>query len=268
MNTCEIPVHESSVCGSAKQKFVVQKNGFDIYECGKCALQYVFPLPTADEIISYYDTENSRDYREISGLKPLESEVDADNGHYHPHGGRFRMMDRRNTARWILRKTKGGRLLEVGCSQGDFLAAASEFPQFKECWGLDLDRSALEYAGSRGLNVKHGTLENAPFDAGSFDIVVLWHVLEHVYDPKLALEAIRNLLSPGGWLVGCLPSPAHIKAKLKRGDWHYYCPPSHLWFFTKPSLRALCYESGLELVESSLFHYHAHMTFLARKPSQ
>lgn len=258
--------HQCPLCGSQQQRLVTSRSGYDIFACGQCRLEYVFPLLKPDEVLDYYDTEKSRRYRELAGVRPsrVDEPRDGEQDAYRPQGGRFRMWDRCRVARWILKKTKGGRLLDVGCSQGDLVAAADEVPQF-EAVGLDLNRPALGYAESRGLSVKHGYLEHPPFEPESFDVVVLWHTLEHVGDPKAALTAVHNVLRPGGWFVCCAPSPAHPKARLVGRNWHHYCPPVHLWFFSEPNMRLLCEQCGLNLVETSLFHYHADMTALARK---
>lgn len=257
---------ECVLCGSKRQALVTNRNGFDIYRCDKCKLQYVYPFLTQSQVHAYYDTPTSREYRAASGQKPLKSEVDApvSGCGYRPQGGRFRMSEQRVIARWILRQTGGGRLLEVGCGQGDLLAALEESGKF-EVSGLDLDKSAIQYAASRGLDVAHGSLEEATYAPESFDVIVLWHVLEHVSDPIELLKLITSLLRPGGWFIGCFPTPEHLKARFNGPKWHYYCPPSHLWYFTKPSFRLICHLAGLDLVSASSFHWHAHMTVAAQK---
>lgn len=259
--------HSCSLCGSSQQSWVVSRNGFDIYRCGKCLVQYVYPLPTPSEVLAHYDRQDSREHRAASGLPPLKTETapdQVDSYGYIPRGGRFRAADRRQIARWILRKTGGGRVLDAGCSQGDLLAAMAEIPQFDPV-GLDLNSSAVAYAQGRGLNAIHGSLENTSMEPGSFDIAVLWHVLEHTHNPVDAMKSVASFLRPQGWFVGCFPSPSHIKARIAGKRWHHYCPPTHLWFFTKPSIRIICREAGLDMVEASLLHYHANMTVVAQK---
>jgi len=231
-------------CGSTGQKLFVHKNGHDILQCPDCRLLFVHPIPSAEKIAALYN----RDDRE----------------RFKPGGGRWRGLDRRIIARWIRRRTGGGRMLEVGCNQGDLLVAAGSVGGL-EAFGFDLDRLALIYARSRGAAVALGSLEKAPFAPETFDVVVAWHVLEHLCDPIEGMRMIRQLLRPGGWMVTCFPSPEHPKARLAGKKWHYFNPPFHLWYFSRSSFAQLCERSGLQLTYSSLFHYHAHMTALARR---
>jgi 2-polyprenyl-3-methyl-5-hydroxy-6-metoxy-1,4-benzoquinol methylase len=97
--------------------------------------------------------------------------------------------------------------------------------------GLEADEAAVAAARSSGLEVARGTLEDAPFAAGSFDAVTLSHVLEHVHDPVAALQACRRLLRPDGvlWLATPnLDSPGHRRFGR---DWFGLDAPRHLVLF-------------------------------------
>lgn len=201
------------------------------------------PIPTPEEISKIY----AHDTKEFK-----------------PRGTRWRMADRRRIAQWIYKSAGGGKWLEIGCGQGDLICAASEIPGV-EPFGIDLDPAPLAYAASRGLNVRQAHIDNAPFDPETFDVVIVWHVLEHLINPLEGIRSINKLLKPGGSMVACFPSIEHPKARIAGNNWHYYDPPFHLWYFTKKNYAMLCKKAGFELVRSSIFHTHAHMTSIAKK---
>lgn len=233
-------------CGSDNAAFALSKNGYDIFRCPECDLLFVDPLPPGQDIAELYNSKSTCMYR----LKPSF----------------WRDLDRRMIAKWIRRRTSGGKMLEIGCSRGDLLYAASRVSGL-EPFGMDLDPAPLELARSRGARVIVGELEQAPFPTETFDVVVAWHILEHLHDPVEGLSAISQLLRPGGRLVACFPSHEHLKARLAGDKWHYFIPPTHLWYFSRPSFSLLCKHAGLTLEYSSLCHYHAHVTAIASKGS-
>ena len=103
--------------------------------------------------------------------------------------------------KWV----KRGRLLDVGCGEGTFLERAK-----KRGWdvhGTELSRFAADHASrALGREIFCGELAEARFRDAEFDVVTLWHVLEHVADPGLYLTEARRILKPGGFLVVAVPN--------------------------------------------------------------
>src|SRR5205807_6075905 len=90
-----------------------------------------------------------------------------------------------------------GRLLDVGAGIGTFLALARE--RGWEVAGTEVSQSAIRLAGERhSLQLVAGQLEDARLPEGTFQVVALWHVLEHVPSPSSVLRTARKLLTPGG----------------------------------------------------------------------
>lgn len=94
----------------------------------------------------------------------------------------------------------GGRLLDVGCSYGAFLELARE--RGFEVAGVELSKKASRYARrERDLEIFTGTLEEASFEDGAFDVVTLWDLIEHLDRPVDTLREVHRVLAPGGCLV-------------------------------------------------------------------
>jgi SAM-dependent methyltransferase len=164
-----------------------------IMECRGCGYRFVNPRPSQDEIAESYSTPAKYD------------------GWLSDEEGRQVMWRKR----WqtVKRYATGNRLVDVGAGIGTFLAYAQD-----DGWdvtGTEVSTSAIELARSRyGLELAKGQLEDLFID-GQFDVVTLWHVLEHIPSPSRGLELCRGLLRPGGLLVIAVPNDADERARLQ-----------------------------------------------------
>jgi SAM-dependent methyltransferase len=101
------------------------------------------------------------------------------------------------------------------------------------------DESAVAARETYGLDVGTGGLEGAGFPPGSFDVITMCHVLEHLPDPGDAVERCRCLLRPGGLLVAAVPNLSSLQASVGKEQWFHLDPPHHLFHFTLEGLLAL-----------------------------
>lgn len=139
------------------------------------------------------------------------------------------------------------RLLEVGCGLGTFLAEARNVGF--DVTGLDVSATAIAAANRRlgEPRARCGTLEEANFPAGAFDVVVLADVIEHVRDPAAFLARARRLVKPGGGVFVATPSLDSLSARLMGRHWMEF-KPEHLFYFNRRSLTRLLEASGFENV--------------------
>jgi SAM-dependent methyltransferase len=138
-----------------------------------------------------------------------------------------------------------GRLLEVGCSTGEMLAVAqASFAAF----GVEADEASSHIAATRGLNCCHGTLAEARFPDGHFDVAAMYHVIEHFPSPRVELGELRRVIAPGGWLVIETPNIETLWFRLLGARWRQLIP-DHVFFFTPATLTRLCEENGFEIRE-------------------
>jgi methionine biosynthesis protein MetW len=149
----------------------------------------------------------------------------------------------------------GGRVLDLGCASGGLLALLR--PHASHLAGLELSASAAAAAAQVADEVVQGALEDPglPFEAGSFDLVILADVLEHLADPAAALRRATSWCEPGGAVLVSVPNVAHWRARLSlaRGRWPAEdsgtFDSSHLRWFTRDSLADLLAQAGLHDVE-------------------
>ncbi|MGH9935223.1 MAG: class I SAM-dependent methyltransferase [Blastocatellia bacterium] len=138
-----------------------------------------------------------------------------------------------------------GRFLEIGCSTGEMLAAASS--SFI-AMGVEADERTSRVARARGLDVFSGTLHDARFPDGHFDAAAMYHVIEHVPSPREELRELRRIIKPGGWLVIETPNVATAWYWLLGARWRQFIP-DHLFFFTPRTGARLCESGGFEIRE-------------------
>jgi GT2 family glycosyltransferase/SAM-dependent methyltransferase len=140
-----------------------------------------------------------------------------------------------------------GRLLDVGCGTGEFLREMRRAGWTVE--GVESDERAARHArGRHGLEVMCGDIHAVGRPNGSFDVVTLWHVLEHVANPRRVLAFIRGVLRPRGLAVIAVPNVESIDAAVYGSDWNAYDAPRHLHHFSFEVLDRVCRDAGLELV--------------------
>jgi|YNPNPStandDraft_1061719.scaffolds.fasta_scaffold56234_1 ubiquinone/menaquinone biosynthesis C-methylase UbiE len=233
-----------NLCGSSHYKDYLVRGDLNLFlegefrlvQCLKCGLVYLNPRPSRSELPllypDHYDQFNFAIHK-YSFLSRLD----------HEYGLRKR-------CKAVLRYRKFGRLLDVGCATGDFLNAMRQY-QGWEVYGVEINESASEYARRQlGLMVKTGTLEDVDYPESYFDVVTLWHVLEHIYDPLSALKKIHRLLKPDGLLVFTTPNLESLDARLFGPFWIGYDLPRHLQVFSYRTMRTLTDKSGFRILDA------------------
>ena len=169
----------------------------------------------------------------------------ADMGPYYGqlyHSGRHGVTDRmcmERRLRFVSHVAEPGRLLDFGCGDGGFIAAARA-----EGWDAAGVEMQPDQARAKGLTVFE-RIEDAP---GSYDIITLWHSLEHVAAPRPTLERLLKLLKPGGHMIIAVPNWASWQARLFGRRWFHIDAPRHLFHFTPRALQRLLEGQGLALV--------------------
>ena len=141
--------------------------------------------------------------------------------------------------RILTRHKKGGRLLDIGCATGTFLAGMKSKPTW-ELHGVEISEHAAHLARQQhSLNIVTGTLEDARFPNEFFDAISLWDVLEHLPDPSESLQEIYRILKKDGVLVIRVPNLNSWDAKIFKSSWAGLDAPRHLYVFQPESLSQL-----------------------------
>ena len=204
-----------------------------IWRCPRCRFVQVGEEPSAATLREIY-----------AGSYFETTKYDDDANQLRENRRRLSMLSRLGIA-------SGARVLDAGCATGDFLEAAGDY----EMWGVDISDEAVAIAQKNNPRlagrISAGGLEAAPFEPGFFDAVVLWDVIEHLWDPRAICERLVELTKPGGHIIISTPDIGALTARLFGRRWVFMTPPEHLGFFSKPSATWLFEkELGLEIILS------------------
>lgn len=207
---------------------------FDVVRCARCGLVRTNPRPTRASISAYYPESYvcfTADQRRNSALHSLlRTAVRL------PYRLRYGVEDR------TMRPSPGAdRLLDVGCGTGLYLEEMAALGW--SVWGIEPSaasaRTAVERLQLPEGRVFVGTAEEADFREGSFDLVTMAHVLEHVHSPRHVLAMIRRWLRPGGRVRIWAPNFESVERRAFGRFWFGLDVPRHLYHFTPRTLGAL-----------------------------
>jgi len=139
----------------------------------------------------------------------------------------------------------GAHVLEGGCAVGDFIAAAKNRYTMS---GVDLAAPAIAHAKQAMPDLTErlhvAPLERPPFPQGSFDAIVLWDVLEHLWNPREVLAGLAGLLRRPGLILFSTPDIASPVARLLGRRWAFMTPPEHVSFLSPAALHRLAASFG------------------------
>lgn len=218
----------------AKDTLVSGKQ-FKIERCGSCGLLFTNPRPGPAEISDYYKseayishTENKRSLKDRIYLSVQKYTL-----------GRKVALLKKHT------KQNKGRLLDYGCGAGGFLNKATLSGY--NTVGYEPDEKARKNAEDKGLNAKNKRSEVIGNDTEKYDIITLWHVLEHLHDFPSILNDFYTNLNSKGLLIIAVPIANSADAVYYGNDWAAWDLPRHLFHFTPDSLIRCCEEAGYEL---------------------
>ena len=213
----------------------VSKDTFNIVECNKCGFRFTNPVPSENTIGNYYKSENYISHS--STKKGLINKV------YHVVRNRAIKQKEQLAKRYAQNKT----ILDIGCGTGDFLGYCKN--QNWKTKGLEPD------ADARSLALKNNGVETESLDAlrsiedGSYDIISMWHVLEHVYNLNDDISEYKRILKSGAHLIVAVPNCSSHDSDHYQEHWAALDLPIHLYHFQPKNIEDLFQKHGMELVE-------------------
>jgi 2-polyprenyl-3-methyl-5-hydroxy-6-metoxy-1,4-benzoquinol methylase len=156
-----------------------------------------------------------------------------------------------------------GRLLDFGCGGGRYVAQMAAAGWKAE--GIDMATAAIEAGRRSGLTIHQGTLPGAALPRDQYDLVTMWHVLEHVPSPLATLRAARQVIRPGGRLAVVCPLTDSLTARLFGGAWYGMDVPRHLTHFSRATLRRHLEAAGFAVEQATAIR---RPTFIHRSLAQ
>ncbi|MBS1486076.1 MAG: class I SAM-dependent methyltransferase [Bacteroidetes bacterium] len=214
------------------EDYLVTHSKFTLQKCAACGFTLTNPQPSPADIGIYYESENYISH--TGGKKSLFDRAYT-----------FVRSKMLKTKRILIEKNSTGRtILDIGCGTGDFLNEMK-----KNGWasvGVEPSATARQKAQEKDLRI----IENIEgLDNTQYDIVTLWHVLEHLHSPDAQLKKIHQLLKNTGKLIVALPNLESYDANYYQAYWAGYDVPRHLWHFNKSTIRKILEANGFQLLQ-------------------
>lgn len=226
-----------NLCGSQVRQPYCPENGLGLVQCGNCGFVYVSPRPDAEELYALYG--ETYFHNNESGVVGYSNYIKDE-----PNIRRTSQRRLKHLEQFI----QPGKLLDVGCATGFFIDEAS-----KRGWqveGLDVSSFSVRYAQVHfGLTTYHGSLTSLDFEAGAYDAVTMWDVIEHVPDPAAYVRRAAELLRSGGVISLATPDIDSLPARLAGRRWvGYKLSEEHVYYFSVQSLTRMLNDAGFDVV--------------------
>lgn len=202
------------------------------------------PRPSKDKIGNYYKSEEYYSHQENKkGFIPKIYEC-------------VKKVNLRHKYKLAIEELETGNMLDIGCGVGDFIHTAEK--KGWQCLGVEPSDDAKTIAKTRVKAdiIRSEELENLP-DA-SFDLITMWHVLEHVDDLKWQVTQLQRLVKPKGRIVIAVPNYKSYDGQYYKEHWAAYDVPRHLNHFNKQTITKIFKASGLELKKTDKLIWDAY----------
>jgi 2-polyprenyl-3-methyl-5-hydroxy-6-metoxy-1,4-benzoquinol methylase len=245
-----VQVEACPVCSNTTNELYIltcdyssSKEDFQIVKCLSCGFRFTSPIPAEEHLGQYYQFADYISHTNRSG--GLMGFVYR----------RVRSIALKQKVRLIQRYAKAGPLLDIGCGTGFFSAAAAQAGY--QVTALEPDEGARKYA------IEHNKVNALPAHelarlTGPFNVITLWHVLEHMYHLKRDAAAMAALVAQQGALVIAVPNCDSFDAQHYKQYWAGYDVPRHLYHFVQRDLEALFAPHGLKLKQIAPMKFDAY----------
>jgi 2-polyprenyl-3-methyl-5-hydroxy-6-metoxy-1,4-benzoquinol methylase len=234
-NICE-------VCGSPKfshyltvKDYFLSGEVFEIVQCTVCGFRYTNPRPPENEMERYYSSDDyiSHNAQKITLTTTLYKAA--------------RFFAIRNKFGIIKDFSPGEKILDIGCGTGELLNYCAG--KGYRVQGVELNDRARNFAQNSYHLTIAKNLTDLTASAEKFDVITLWHVLEHFYMLNRPLQIVKEVLLPGGVLIIALPNCNSWDAKHYKEHWAAYDIPRHLSHFSYPTFKLLAFRNGFEVIK-------------------
>lgn len=206
--------------------FSVSREEFQLHQNAEYGFLETVPKPPSDKLPEYYQSE---DY-----ISHTDSKRNLFEKVYHL----VRSMALKNKLNLINSfSSEQKTLLDMGCGTGDFLETAQQ--NNWQVSGIEPNSDAREIANRKTNQSVYDTAQLSKFESNTFDVITLWHVLEHVPNLEEHITIFKKLLKPNGTLVIAVPNYNSFDAKHYKQFWAAYDVPRHLWHFNQASISKL-----------------------------
>jgi 2-polyprenyl-3-methyl-5-hydroxy-6-metoxy-1,4-benzoquinol methylase len=211
--------------------YSVSKEIFELHHNPEYDLLITFPKPTLEKLPRYYESEDYISHTD--GKRSLFERM------YHT----IKNIALKNKVNLINAQSQKGTLLDIGAGTGDFLVVAKN-----DGWdtiGIEPSEKAKTIAINKGVNFATNLSD---LEDHSFDVITMWHVLEHVPNLDEYILELKRLVKPTGTILIAVPNFKSFDAEYYGRFWAAYDVPRHIWHFSKTAIQKLFAEKEMNLI--------------------
>ncbi len=245
---CRAP--DSAACSRGRDRlFGLAKGTFELFRCPSCESVFLHPLPDESTIAEFYPPEYW--WSEESEGGSLFARIF---GRLERVYREFVVADHVRFLNFCAHRNGAGEksLLDMGCGSGTFLHGAQSHGFIPH--GMDVSAKAVQVAQKQyGFPVRQGGIGQNVWGGRRFNFVTMFHVLEHLPDPRMALKYAGGLLQPDGTLIIQVPNIVSLQARIFGKLWYGLDVPRHLINFSPKALGFLLQETGYKFQLVSRF---------------
>jgi len=249
---------DCGLCGNSERELKFEDGPFSVVICTRCGLTYVTPRLSDASLLS--DVYNETYWNSQAAKNHGYTDYRADEALYLKTYRRRMSVVRRHFP-------EPGRVLDVGCAAGFFLSVMKDAGW--DVTGLEpsdaIRKHARDLIGAE--NVRGELLGEAELEPGSFDLITMWDVIEHIPDAVGALRSAGQLLAPGGKLLIETQNVDSRAAKVLGKRWQHYKHAEHIYHFNPSTMKDLLGQAGFEILENrpALGGKYVSMGFIAER---
>lgn len=211
---------------------LLNKDEFSLFKCQLCG--FIFPeINISPEYYQKYYQENY--YNRKPGLIGLLQKI-------------YLVFARMSLQKSLASLVNKGKILDYGCGNGDFLA---HLPDNIEKYGIEINTHAVKFISQTYPQIKiFNNVEQLPKKI-KFDLISLWHVIEHIENAGILIKKLTEKLSENGYIIIATPNTNSWGFSLCKEYWFHLDAPRHIALYNHDNLLAMCKNSGLDLVTNN-----------------
>ena len=221
---------------------LVSKENFDIVAYKNGILK---TTPVPEDLSAYYESDSY-----ISHTDNRNNLMDKIYGSVKSY-----MLSKKKN--WISALKKEGKILDIGAGTGDFLNRFQDGNW--KTYGVEPNKKARDFAAKKNLNLVQDLND---VKTANFDVISLWHVLEHIPNLEEQLKRIEALLDEKGILIIAVPNYESFDAKYYKSNWAAWDTPRHLWHFSRSGIKAEMQKYGFECFQTKALIFDSYYVSL------
>lgn len=234
-----------TACNIHGRHILSSKDNFSIFRCSECEATFVADIAVNADYYSkyypsdYYDNELSNSL--INQLAKLIFKLSV------------KIKERQIVNNLESNKKFKLKVLDIGCGCGDFLDNISD-DRFDK-YGVEINPNGYRACKEKQIKIYNQELKSIDFEDNTFDIITLWHVIEHIDNPYDIMATIKRILKSDGILVMATPNTDSLGFKYGQSLWFHLDTPRHLILYNKKSIEHLLCQAGFEVVLNKNNYY-------------